>query len=100
VIVGKSGQVTAAITARDVVAMGRLWGKVTASGRVDIRSESIVSCDISAARMSMEDGAIFNGSIDIREAAIEVAEIEVSIADVPERSGARLGFAPALELAS
>jgi cytoskeletal protein CcmA (bactofilin family) len=35
---------------------------------VDIRAEGALSGDVSAARISIEDGAFFKGGIDIRKA--------------------------------
>ena len=52
VTVGRNGQVAANILAREVVVLGKVRGNVTASDRVDIRSE---------------DGAFFKGGIDIRK---------------------------------
>ncbi len=67
VTVGRNGQVTANITAREVVVLGKVKGNVTASDRVDIRAEGALSGDVAAARISIEDGAFFKGGIDIRK---------------------------------
>src|SRR6201985_939934 len=39
VTVGKNGNVTASISAREIVVLGKLKGNVTATDRVDIRAE-------------------------------------------------------------
>jgi cytoskeletal protein CcmA (bactofilin family) len=67
VTVGRNGQVAASITAREIVVLGKVRGNVTASDRVDIRAEGSLSGDVSAARISIEDGAFFKGGIDIRK---------------------------------
>jgi len=67
VTVGRNGQVGANVTAREVVVMGKVRGNVSASDRVDIRAEGALSGDVSAARISIEDGAFFKGGIDIRK---------------------------------
>jgi len=67
VAIGKNGQVGANVTAREVVVMGKVRGNVSASDRVDIRAEGALSGDVSAARISIEDGAFFKGGIDIRK---------------------------------
>jgi cytoskeletal protein CcmA (bactofilin family) len=43
-------------------------GNLTASDRVDIRSDGSLTGDVVAARISIEDGAFFKGGIDIRKA--------------------------------
>jgi cytoskeletal protein CcmA (bactofilin family) len=68
VTVGRNGQVAASITAREVVVLGKVRGNVSATDRVDIRAEGAVTGDVSAARISIEDGAFFKGGIDIRKA--------------------------------
>jgi cytoskeletal protein CcmA (bactofilin family) len=67
VTIGKNGQVGANVTAREVVVMGKVRGNVSATDRVDIRAEGALSGDVSAARISIEDGAFFKGGIDIRK---------------------------------
>jgi cytoskeletal protein CcmA (bactofilin family) len=67
VTVGRNGQVAANIMAREVVVLGKVRGNVTASDRVDIRSEGSLTGDVAAARISIEDGAYFKGGIDIRK---------------------------------
>jgi cytoskeletal protein CcmA (bactofilin family) len=67
VTVGRNGQVTANITAREVVVLGKVRGNVSATDRVDIRAEGSLHCDVAAARISIEDGAFFKGGIDIRK---------------------------------
>jgi cytoskeletal protein CcmA (bactofilin family) len=67
VTVGRNGQVSANISAREVVVLGKVRGNVNASDRVDIRSEGSLTGDVAAQRISIEDGAFFKGGIDIRK---------------------------------
>jgi cytoskeletal protein CcmA (bactofilin family) len=67
VTVGRNGQVSANITAREIVVLGKVKGNVTATDRVDIRAEGSLSGDVAAARISIEDGAFFKGGIDIKK---------------------------------
>ena len=64
---GRNGQVTASITAREIVVLGKVKGNVSATDRVDIRAEGSLTGDVAAARISIEDGAFFKGGIDIRK---------------------------------
>ena len=45
--------------------MGHVTGNISATERVDIRAEGAVTGDILTARISIEDGAMFRGGIDI-----------------------------------
>ena len=67
VTVGRNGVVSANINAREIVVLGKARGNLTASDRVDIRSDGSLTGDVVAARISIEDGAYFKGGIDIRK---------------------------------
>src|SRR5438046_3576545 len=68
VTVGRNGVVAANINAREIVVLGKVRGNLTASDRVDIRSDGSLTGDVVASRISIEDGAFFKGGIDIRKA--------------------------------
>ena len=67
VTVGRNGVVSANISAREIVILGKVRGNMTASDRFDIRSEGSLTGDIVAQRVSIEEGAYFKGGIDIRK---------------------------------
>jgi len=66
VTVGRNGHVAAMVTAREVVVEGKVVGNVNAADRLNVRSEASLTGDVSAQRISIEDGAFFKGQIDIR----------------------------------
>jgi len=63
--IGPNGKVHAAIKAREVVALGSVQGNVEAGDRIEIRKDAKLIGDIKTARIVIEDGAYFKGSIDI-----------------------------------
>jgi len=63
--IGPSGRVQAGIKAREVVVLGAIQGNVEAMDRLDIRKDAKLVGDIKTARIVIEDGAYFKGSIDI-----------------------------------
>lgn len=66
VTVGRNGVVTADVNAREVVIMGKVQGNVICSDRLDIRSEGAVTGDVVTQRISVEDGAILKGSVQVQ----------------------------------
>jgi cytoskeletal protein CcmA (bactofilin family) len=66
VTIGRNGSVQGNITAREVVVMGKVNGNLDCSDRVDIRSEGSVTGDVSTVRISVEDGAVLKGGIQVR----------------------------------
>jgi len=67
VTVGRNGNVQANITAREIIVLGTVTGNLTASDRVEVRSEGSLTGDVSCQRISIEDGAFFKGGIDVRK---------------------------------
>jgi cytoskeletal protein CcmA (bactofilin family) len=65
VTVSRDAQVSANITAREVVVFGKVRGNIFASDRVDLRSEGSVTGDVTAQRITIGDGAFFDGGIHI-----------------------------------
>lgn len=63
--IGPNGKVHAGVKAREVVALGAIQGNVEASDRIEIRKDAKLVGDIKTARIIIEDGAYFKGSIDI-----------------------------------
>jgi len=66
--IGPNGKVHAGVKAREVVALGVIQGNVEASERIEIRKDAKLVGDIKTARIIIEDGAYFKGSIDIVKA--------------------------------
>jgi cytoskeletal protein CcmA (bactofilin family) len=66
VTIGRNGVVQADVTAREVVVMGKLTGNIECSDRADIRSEGVVNGNVSTERISVEDGAVLKGGIQVR----------------------------------
>jgi cytoskeletal protein CcmA (bactofilin family) len=63
--VGPNGKLQAGVKAREVVVLGTIHGNVDASDKIDIRKDAKLVGDIKTARIVIEDGAFFKGSIDI-----------------------------------
>ncbi len=63
--VGASAKVTADIIAREVVVYGNVKGNLRARDRIEIKKDGSVVGDLTTARIMIEDGAYFKGSIEI-----------------------------------
>lgn len=63
--IGPNGRVQANIKAREIVVIGTIHGNVEATEKLEIRKEAKLIGDIRTARIVIEDGAYFKGSIDI-----------------------------------
>jgi cytoskeletal protein CcmA (bactofilin family) len=69
--VGASAKVTADVIAREVVVYGNVKGNLRARDRIEIKKDGSVVGDLTTARISIEDGAYFKGSIEIDKSGDE-----------------------------
>lgn len=60
-----TGKVQADIRAEELTINGEASGNIDATGKVAISSSARVAGDIKAPRVVIEDGAVFNGSIEM-----------------------------------
>ena len=67
--VGATAKLTADIIAREVVVYGSVKGNLRAKDRIEIKKDGSVNGDLTTARISIEDGAYFKGSIEIDKSA-------------------------------
>ncbi len=67
--IGPNASVQADLFARDVLILGKVNGNVVASGRVELRAGCSVEGNISAARLAVEDNAVFRGKVDLSQGA-------------------------------
>ena len=70
VTVGRNGVVLANISAREVVIMGKVTGNIECSDRVDIRSEGSLTGDVVSQRISIEDGAMLKGAVQVKSTEV------------------------------
>jgi cytoskeletal protein CcmA (bactofilin family) len=81
--VGPNGVVRAGIKAREVVALGTIQGNVEAHDKIEIRKDAKLVGDIRTARIIIEDGAYFKGSIDIVKPEPAKAAAKLSQSSAP-----------------
>ena len=95
VFVGQSGKVSADIKAKIVKIDGEVSGDVTGVEKVVISKSGNVRGNIVAPRVTLEDGAIFKGSIDM-----DPGDPRVISAKIPEKKAQAEDVAPGLDLKS
>lgn len=89
--IGEDGHAQSQISAREVVILGHVEGKITASERVELRHTAQVTGDITAPRLIIHQDAVIKGSVDLspslaikaqkqakREAELQAAQAEIA----------------------
>ncbi len=86
VTVGRNGSVAANITAKEVVIMGKVQGNVDSADRLDIRSEGQLTGDVITHRISVEEGAILKGGVEVRnpEKKDQKTQVQNQVQNKPE----------------
>jgi len=77
VVVGKDGEVEGRVSAKHVMLAGKVQGNVIASGKVLLESKSSVFGDIKATRLVVDEGALFNGSCQMKEGKVNYPEDKI-----------------------
>lgn len=63
--IGANGNLTAEVTAKNIVVIGRVTGNLVAAERIEVQATGIVDGDVRAPRLNVQEGAVLNGSIDM-----------------------------------
>lgn len=81
--IGPNANVSADLSAKDVLILGQVHGNVVASGRVELRAGCVMEGDIKALRLAVEDNAIFRGRVDLTQGVAKSPDA----APAPQPSG-------------
>jgi cytoskeletal protein CcmA (bactofilin family) len=98
VTIGRNGSVAANISAKEVVIMGKVQGNVECADRLDLRSEGVLSGDVVTHRISVEEGAVLKGGVEVRtpekkEQKTQNQQTQVKAAEPPKAMAATAGNA-------
>jgi len=83
--VGPNGRVKATVKAREVIVRGTVHGDIVAGDKIDIRKEAKLVGDLKTARIVIEDGAFFKGSVDIVRPEVTRTAAGATAKPAPER---------------
>ena len=92
--IGQSGKVNADISAKVIRIAGEVRGDLSGTEKVVISSSGNVHGNIVAPRMTLEDGAIFKGSIDMDPGEPAKAEVAKPVKKLPEKPVEKAAEAP------
>jgi len=77
VILGEKAQLKGDITARGVIVGGKIEGNVKAKELVEIKSKGVVNGDIDAGKLSIAEGAVFNGKASMQAGEPRTVNLQV-----------------------
>ena len=100
VSVGEGAEVTANIQAKSVKIDGEVAGDITGTEKVVISKSGNVRGNIVAPRVTLEDGAIFKGSIDMDPGEVSASTVSLAPGKRPEKPTESSKNTPQLDLKS
>ena len=71
-VVGEDAVISAQVTAGTVISRGKITGDIVASGKVRLQAPAVLNGSVKAPLLSIEEGVLFNGSLEMAKA--EAAE--------------------------
>ena len=63
--IGPNGRVHATVSAKNVIVGGTIDGNIQAGERTELRKTAVVNGDVQSKRIAIEEGAFFNGKLEI-----------------------------------
>lgn len=72
---GPDARIVANVTVADLIVLGRLTGNIHASGRVELRQSAVVTGDITAGRLSIEESAVLKGRVELRSGQADATPV-------------------------
>jgi cytoskeletal protein CcmA (bactofilin family) len=85
--IGPNGHLRANVNAKNVVVHGKLEGSVKASERTELKKSAVVTGDIFAQKIAIEEGAYFKGKVDIQKESPKSVPAPVIKTEVPSAGG-------------
>lgn len=87
-LVGEEAVITAKITAGTIVCKGKITGDVIAKEKVRLRAPAVVNGGIKTPMLSIEEGVLFNGTLEMTQTIREVSrDIPAHPVTIPGQAG-------------
>ena len=68
-LVGEEAVITAKVTAGTIVCKGKITGDIHAKDKMKLRAPAIISGGVTTPMLSMEEGVLFNGTLEMEQTA-------------------------------
>jgi len=78
-LVGEEAVLTAKVSAGTVISKGKITGDIAAKEKVRLLSPAILNGSVKAPTLSMEEGVLFNGTIEMARAEVRELSREAAI---------------------
>lgn len=81
-LVGEEAVLNAKVTAGTIVCKGQITGDIVAREKITLRAPAVINAGLETPMLSMEDGVVFNGTIEMspkpKSTGIKAAALDVT----------------------
>lgn len=70
-LVGEGAMITAKVTAGTIVCKGKITGEILAKEKIKLRAPAVVSGGVKTPMLSIEEGVLLNGTLEMTQSAHE-----------------------------
>lgn len=89
-LVGEEAVITAKVTAGTIVCKGKITGDIHAKEKIKLRAPAVVSGGVKSPMLSIEEGVLFNGTLEMAQGVRDVQrETTLHAVSLPGQSGLR-----------
>ncbi len=78
-LVGEEAVITAKVSAGTVVCKGKITGDIVAKEKVKLRAPAVLNGSVKTPLLSMEEGVLFNGTLEMTQPAIREVPRETAV---------------------
>ncbi|MGQ0812231.1 MAG: bactofilin family protein [Nitrospiraceae bacterium] len=86
-LVGEEAAITAKVTAGTIVCKGKITGDVTAKEKIKLRAPAVFSGSVKTPMLSIEEGVMFNGNLEMAQPAVREFPREATLHSVGGSAG-------------
>ncbi len=87
-LVGEAAVITAKVSAGMVVCKGKITGDIEAKEKVKLRAPAVINGSVKTPLLSMEEGVLFNGTLEMTQPAIREVPRETTLHSIASSSKA------------
>ncbi|MBI3356590.1 MAG: polymer-forming cytoskeletal protein [Nitrospirae bacterium] len=89
-LIGEEAVITAKVTAGTIVCKGKITGDIHAKEKIKLRAPAVVSGGVKTPMLSIEEGVLFNGTLEMAQGVREVQrEANLHPVNLPAQPGIR-----------
>ena len=78
-LVGEEAVLTAKVSAGTIVSKGKITGDITAKEKIRLLSPAVLNGSVKTPMLSMEEGVLFNGNIEMSRAEVHALQREAGL---------------------